>query len=65
MFPGSTRRRPTRPSMGEVMWQYVRFNFAEAIISLVDFHGTLVLKDGCPLRGFDLLRHGILGDQGW
>ena len=32
MLPGSTRRNPTRPSMGAVMLQYVSCSFALSII---------------------------------
>ena len=28
---GSTKRRPMRPSIGEVMWEYVRFSLALSI----------------------------------
>ena len=58
-LPGSTRRRPTRPVMGEVMWRKRQLHLVVLQSSLIGFDRALVLQDELLLIVERLLGDGI------
>ncbi len=59
-LPGSTRRRPTRPSMGEVMWQKPTCTWSYWTVPWSFLHRALVLQHELFLVFERLARDGIL-----
>ncbi len=58
-LPGSTRRRPTRPATGAVMWQYTRSRSNCAILAWSALTAALVLLDEELLVDIGLLGNGL------